>query len=97
MGASSGTCSDESPTPPITPNPGDVVRILKRRAVAAGLVDDFAGQSLRGLITNIAKKKKKIPIESIKRVTGQRRNTIILSYVAAAILDGDPPLLEIIR
>jgi integrase len=74
---------------------GDVARILKRRAVAAGLTGDFAGHSLRrGFITNAAKKK--IPIESIKRVTGQRSNTIVLDYVAAATLDDDPPLLEIV-
>jgi hypothetical protein len=40
--------------------------------------------------------KKKIPIESIKRVTGQRFNAIVLDYVAAATLDDDPPMLEII-
>ena len=72
----------------------DVARILRRRASAAGVGGDFAGYSLRrGFITNAAKKK--IPIESIKRVTGQRSNVIVLDYVAAATLDGDPPLLEI--
>jgi len=50
-------------------DPGDVARILRRRAAAAGVAGDFAGHSLRrGFITNAAKKK--IPIESIKRVTG---------------------------
>ncbi len=50
---------------------GDVARILRRRAAAAGVAGDFAGHSLRrGFITNAAKKK--VPIENIKRVTGQR-------------------------
>jgi len=72
-------------------DPGDVARILRRRCVAG----DFAGHSLRrGFITNAAKKK--VPIESIKRVTGQRSNAIVLDYVAAATLDDDPPLLEIV-
>jgi len=76
-------------------DPGDVARILRRRAAAAGVDGDFAGHSLRrGFITNAAKKK--IPIESIKRVTGQRSSGIVLDYVAAATLDDDPPLLEII-
>jgi len=76
-------------------DPGDVARILRRRAVAAGVAGDFAGHSLRrGFITNAAKKK--IPIESIKRVTGQRSSGIVLDYVAAATLDDDPPLLEIV-
>jgi integrase len=75
-------------------DPGDVARILRRRATAAGVEGDFAGHSLRrGFITNAAKKK--IPIESIKRVTGQRSIGIVLDYVAAATLDEDPPLLEI--
>ncbi len=74
---------------------GDVARILRRRAAAAGVAGDFAGHSLRrGFITNAAKKK--IPIESIKRVTGQRSSGIVLDYVAAATLDDDPPLLEIV-
>ncbi len=76
-------------------DPSDVARVLRRRAAAAGVVGDFAGHSLRrGFITNAAKKK--IPIESIKRVTGQRSSGIVLDYVAAATLDEDPPLLEII-
>jgi len=76
-------------------DPGDVARILRRRAAAAGADGDFAGHSLRrGFITNAAKKK--IPIESIKRVTGQRSSGVVLDYVAAATLDDDPPLLEII-
>jgi hypothetical protein len=55
----------------------------------------FASHSLRrGFITNAAKKK--IPIESIKRVTGQRSNSVVLDYVSASTLDDDPPLLEII-
>jgi len=50
---------------------GDVARILRRRTAAVGIEGDFAGHSLRrGFITNAAKKK--IPIENIKRVTGQR-------------------------
>jgi integrase len=74
---------------------GDVARILRRRAAAAGVAGDFAGHSLRrGFITDAAKKK--IPIENIKRVTGQRSNAIVLDYVAAATLDDDPPLLEIV-
>ena len=77
-------------------DPGDVARILRRRCAAAGVVGDFAGHSLRrGFITNAAKKK--IPIENIKRVTGQRSNGIVLDYVAAATLDDDPPLLEIVQ
>ncbi len=61
----------------------------------AGVAGDFAGHSLRrGFITNAAKKK--IPIENIKRVTGQRSSGIVLDYVAAATLDDDPPLLEIV-
>ena len=76
-------------------DPSDVARILRRRAAAAGVAGDFAGHSLRrGFITNAAKKK--IPIESIKRVTGQRSSGIVLDYVAAATLDHDPPLLEIV-
>ena len=75
-------------------DPGDVARILRRRCVAAGVVGEFAGHSLRrGFITNAAKKF--VPIESIKRVTGQRSNAIVLDYVAAATIDEDPPLLEI--
>jgi len=74
---------------------GDVPRILRRRAMAAGVAGDFAGHSLRrGFITNAAKKK--IPIESIKRVTGQRSSGIVFSYIAFATIDDDPPLLEIV-
>ncbi len=77
-------------------DPGDVARILRRRAAAAGVAGDFAGHSLRrGFITNAAKKK--IPIESIKRVTGQRSSEIVLDYVAAATIDDEPPLLEIVQ
>jgi len=43
---------------------------LRRRAAAAGVAGDFTGHSRRGFITNAAKKK--IPIESIKRLTGER-------------------------
>lgn len=76
-------------------DPGDVARVLRRRAAAAGVAGDFAGHSLRrGFITNAAKKK--IPIESLKRVTGRRSSGIVLDYVAAATLDEDPPLLEIV-
>jgi len=76
-------------------DPGDVARVLRRRAAAAGVAGDFAGHSLRrGFITNAAKKK--VPIESIKRVTGQRSSGIVLDYVAAATLDDEPPLLEIV-
>ncbi len=76
-------------------DPGDVARVLRRRATAAGVEGDFAGHSLRrGFITNAAKKK--VPIENIKRVTGQRSSTIVLDYVAAATLDDDAPLLEIV-
>ena len=77
-------------------DPGDVARILRRRCAAAGVDGDFAGHSLRrGFITNAAKKK--IPIESIKRVTGQRSSGIMLGYIAAATLDDEPPLLEIVQ
>ena len=48
----------------------------------------------RGFITNAAKKK--VPIENIKRVTGQRSSGIVLTYIAAATIDDEPPLLEII-
>lgn len=55
----------------------------------------FRGHSLwREFITNAAKNK--TPIESIKRVTGQRSSGIVLHYTAAATLDDDPPLLEIV-
>jgi len=74
---------------------GDVARVLRRRTAMAGVVGDFAGHSLRrGFITNAAKKK--VPIENIKRVTGQRSSGIVLDYVAAATLDDEPPLLEIV-
>jgi hypothetical protein len=73
--------------------PGDVARILRRRCAAAGVAGDFAGHSLwRGFITNAAKKT--VPIESIKRVTGQRSSGIVFDFVAAATIDEDPPLLE---
>ena len=76
-------------------DPGDVARVLRRRCAAAGVAGDFAGHSLRrGFITNAAKKK--VPIESIKRVTGQRSSGVVLDYVAAATLGDDPPLLEIV-
>jgi len=76
-------------------DPGDVARILRRRAAAAGVDGDFAGHSLRrGFITNAAKKK--IPVANIQRVTGQRSSRIVLDYVAAANVDDDPPLLEIV-
>ena len=75
---------------------GDVARILRRRSVAAGVAGDFAGHSLRrGFITNAAKKQ--VPIENIKRVTGQRSSGIVLNYIAAATNDDEPPLLEIIN
>ena len=74
---------------------GDVARVLRRRAMAGGTSGNFAGHSLRrGFITNAAIKK--VPIEKIKRVTGQRSNAIVFDYVAAATLDSDPPLLEIV-
>ena len=76
-------------------DPGDVARVLRRRAAAGGVAGDFAGHSLRrGFITNAAKKK--TPIENIKRVTGQRSSGIVLNYIAAATIDDEPPLLEII-
>jgi len=56
---------------------------------------DFAGHSLRrGFITNAAKKK--VPIENIKGVIGQQSSGIVLNYIAAATIDKEPPLLEII-
>ncbi len=62
---------------------GDVARILRRRAAAAGISGDFAGHSLRrGFITDAAQMH--VPIERIKGVTGQRSNAIVLDYVAAA-------------
>jgi len=74
---------------------GDVARILRRRTATADVMGDFAGHSLRrGFITNAAKKK--VPIENIKRVTGQRSSGIVLTYIAAATIDDEPPLLEII-
>ncbi len=76
-------------------DPRDVARIVQRRCAAAGVAGDFAGHSLRrGFITNAAKKK--VPIESIKRVPGQRSSGTLLGYVAAATVDEDPPLLEIV-
>jgi len=70
-------------------DPGDVARILRRRAAAASVDGDFAGHSLRhGFTTNAAQKK--IPIESLKGVTGQRSSGIVLGYIAAASLDEDP-------
>jgi hypothetical protein len=76
-------------------DPSDVARILRWRAAGGGVTGDFAGHSLRrGFITNA--EKKKIPIESIKRVTGQRSSGIVLDYVAAATLEDGPPLFEIV-
>jgi len=75
---------------------GDVPRILRRRAMAAGVSGDFAGHSLRrGFITDAAKKK--VPIEHIKRVTGQRSSNVVMTYIAAATIDEQPPLLEIVN
>jgi len=74
---------------------GDAARVLRRRALAAGVSGDFAGHSLRrGFITNAAKKK--VPIENIKRVTRQRSSGIVLNYIAAATIDDELPLLEIV-
>jgi hypothetical protein len=39
---------------------------------------------------------RRILIASIKRVTGQRSNAIVLDYIAAVTLDDEPPLLEIV-
>jgi len=75
---------------------GDVPRVLRRRSLAAGVSGDFAGHSLRrGFITDAAKKK--VPIENIKRVTGQRSSNVVLNYIAAATIDEQPPLLEIVN
>jgi len=75
---------------------GDVARVIRRRTTSAGVLGDFAGHSLRrGFITNAAKKK--VPIENIKRVTGQRSNAIVLDYVATATLEEEPPLLAIVE
>jgi len=64
--------------------------------LAAGVSGDFAGHSLRrGFITDAAKKK--VPIENIKRVTGQRSSNVVLNYIAAATIDEQPPLLEIVN
>jgi len=74
---------------------GDVACVLRRRTATAGVAGDFAGHSLRrGFITNAAKKK--VPIENIKRVNGQRSSSIVLSYIATATIDDEPPLLEIL-
>jgi len=35
-----------------------------------------------------------VPIENIKRVTGQQSSGIVLNYIAAATIDEEPPLLE---
>jgi integrase len=60
---------------------GDVARILRRRAAAGGVEGEFGGHSLRrDFITNAAEKK--IPVESIKRVTGHRSTGVVLEYVA---------------
>lgn len=76
-------------------DPGDVARMLRRRAAAASVVGEFAGHSLRrGFIMNAARKK--IPIESTKPVTGKRLRGVVLEYFGVAILDDDPPLLEIV-
>ena len=49
-------------------------------AFAAGVEGDIAGHSLRrDFITSAAKKK--VAIENIKRVTGQRSSAIVLDYV----------------
>jgi len=37
-----------------------------------------------------------VPIENIKRVTRQRSSGIVLNYIAAATIDDEPPLLEIV-
>jgi hypothetical protein len=37
-----------------------------------------------------------MPVESIKRVTGQRSSNVVMEYVAAATLDEEPPFLEIV-
>ncbi len=75
----------------------------RRRCCARSAPAHGCGRRRRGLrrpfvtarfVTNAAKKK--VPIEKIKRVTGQRSNSIVLDYVAAATLDDDPPLLEIV-
>jgi len=55
----------------------------------------FAGRSLPGVSRTNAEKKN-ISIASVKRVTGQRSSVVVLDYVAAAPLDEDPPLLEIV-
>jgi len=60
---------------------GDVPRIIRRRAATAGVGGDFAGHSLRrGFITNAAQKK--VPIENIKRVTGQRSSGIEVAPIS---------------
>ncbi len=73
---------------------GDVAGVLSRRAAAAGPPRQLCWHLLeRGLITNAAKKK--VPIASIKRVTGQRSSGVVLDYVAEAMMDDDAPLLQI--
>jgi len=75
-------------------DPGDVARILRRRATAAGVEGDFAGHSLRrGFITNAAKKK--IPDREHQAGDGAAVERDRAGLRAAATLDEDPPLLEI--
>jgi len=87
----------------LTENPRGHFRGIRTPLVSSGgvarppasLATSPGNHKRRGAIANAAKKK--MPIESIKRVTGQRSNSVVLEYVAAATLDGDPPLLEIGR
>ncbi len=53
-------------------DPGDVARILRRRAAAAGVEGDFAGHSLRAWVHH-QRREEEGPIESIKRVTDSGR------------------------
>jgi len=37
-----------------------------------------------------------LPIENIRRVIGQRSSGIVVTYIAVATIDDEPPLLEIV-
>lgn len=74
---------------------GDVARVLRRRTGTAGVAGDFAGHSFTARV-HYEPGEEERPIESIKRVTGQRSSRIGMTYGAAATVYNEPPLLEII-
>jgi integrase len=53
-------------------DPGDVARILRRRCAAAGVAGDFRRAIRFGAGSSRTRRRRRCPIESIKRVTGQR-------------------------